>query len=69
MIEVGDVVAFINDVMVEMEIENKHDDIMEEVLRRMVENDLFAKLEKYMWKVREVGFLGVIIGPDGVKVE
>ena len=22
-----------------------------------------------MWKVREIGFLGVTIGPDGVKIE
>ena len=35
----------------------------------MVENDLFIKLEKYVWKVREVRFLGVVIGPDGVKIE
>jgi len=42
---------------------------MEEVLRRIVENDLFVKPEKYVWKVREVGFLGVVIGPDKVKIE
>jgi len=42
---------------------------VEEVLRRMVENDLFVKLEKCIWKVREVGFLGVVIGPDRVKME
>ena len=38
-------------------------------MRRMVENDLFVKLEKCIWKVREVGFLGVVIGPDRVKME
>ena len=42
---------------------------MEEVLRRLEENDLFVKLEKCVWKVREVGFLGVIIGEDGVRIE
>jgi len=30
---------------------------------------LFVKPEKCVWKVREVGFLGVIIGEDGVKME
>jgi len=38
---------------------------MEEVLRRIVENDLFVKLEKCVWKIREIGFLKVIIGLDG----
>jgi len=35
----------------------------------MTENNLFVKLEKYMWKVREVGFLGIIIGPDSMRME
>ena len=27
------------------------------------------KLEKCKWKVREVGFLGVVIRPEGIKIE
>jgi len=62
MIEIGDVVAFIDDIMVEIETEKEHDNIVEEVLRRVAENNLFIKSEKYMWKVREVVFLeGVIV--------
>ena len=63
------VVAFIDDVMVAMETEEGHDEIVEEVLKRLEENDLFVKLEKCVWKVREVGFLGGIIGEDGVRME
>jgi len=63
------VAVFIDDVMVAMETEEGHDEIVEEVLRRLEENDLFVKLEKCVWKVREVGFLGVIIGEDRVKME
>ena len=48
MIEVGDVAAFIDDVMVRIEIEKRHDDIVEEILRRIAENDLFVKSEKYV---------------------
>jgi len=33
------------------------------------ENDLFIKLEKCKWKVREVEFLGVVIGPKGVEMQ
>ena len=65
-IEVGDIAAFIDDVIVGTEIEEEYDNIVEEVLRRMVKNDLFMKLEKCVWKIREVGFLGVVIGPDRV---
>ena len=63
------VAVFINDVMVATETEEGHDEIVEEVLKRLEENDLFVKLEKCVWKVREVGFLGVIIGKDGVRME
>ena len=63
------VAVFIDDIMVAMETEEGHDEIVEEVLRRLEENDLFIKPEKYVWKVREVGFLGVIIGEDRVRME
>ena len=63
------VAVFIDDVMVAMEIEEGHDEIVEEVLTRLEENDLFVKPEKCVWKIREVGFLGVIIGKDEVRME
>ena len=63
------VAVFIDDVMVATETEEGHDEIVEEVLRRLEENDLFVKPEKCVWKVREVGFLGVIIGENGVRME
>jgi len=38
-------------------------------LKRLEENDLYVKLEKYIWKVRKMGFLGVVIGPNGIEME
>ena len=38
-------------------------------MRRVVENNLFIKPEKCVWKIRKVGFLGVVIGLDKVKME
>ena len=63
------VAVFIDDVMVATETEEGHDEIVEEVLRRLEENNLFVKPEKCVWKVREVEFLGVIIGEDRVRME
>ena len=42
-IEVGDIVVFINDVIVRIEIKEEHNNIIEEVLRKMAENNLFVK--------------------------
>ena len=44
-----------------------HDKIVEEIIKRLAENDLYIKLEKYKWKVREVDFLEVVIGLEGIK--
>ena len=63
------VAVFIDDVIVGTEMEEGHDEIVVEVIRRLEENDLYVKPEKCKWKVREVGFLGVVIGPDRIKME
>ena len=63
------VVVFINNMIIATETEEGHNEIVEEVLRRLEENDLFVKPEKYMWKVREVEFLGVIIEKNEVRIE
>jgi len=63
------VAVFIDDMLVETEIEEKHDEIVEEILKRLEENDLYIKLEKCIWKVRKIGFLRVIIGPNGIEME
>ena len=46
LINTGKVVSFIDDVIIGMETEEEHDEIVEEVVRRLVENDLYVKLEK-----------------------
>jgi len=42
---------------------------MEEILRKLEEKSLYMKPEKYKWKMREIGFLEVVIGPEGIKIE
>ena len=46
LINTGKVVAFIDDMIVGMETEEKHDELVAEVIRRLEENDLYVKLEK-----------------------
>ena len=47
MINEGKVASFVDNVLVETEIE-EHNEIIEEVLRRLEENDLDVKPEKYV---------------------
>jgi len=69
LINIGKVAAFIDDVIVGTETEEGHDELVAEVIRRLEENDLYVKPEKCKWKVREVGFLGVVIRLEEIKIE
>ena len=57
MINKGKVAAFVDDILVETKIEKGHDKIVEEVLKRLKENNLYVKPEKCMWKVQKIKFL------------
>jgi len=69
LINKGDIATFINNILVATDTEEGHDKLVEEVLKRLEENDLFVKPEKCKWKVREVEFLGVVISPKGVEMQ
>ena len=69
MINEGKVTAFVDNMLVGTEIEEGHNEIVEEVLRRLEENNLYVKPEKCAWKVRKIRFLDVVIGPSGIGME
>ena len=69
LIDKGDVAAFIDDVIVGTGTDKGHNEIVEEVLKRIEEHNLYLKPEKCVWKVKKVGFLGLIIGKDRIKME
>jgi len=48
LINEGKVTIFVDNVLVETETEEGHDEIMKEILRRLKENDLYVKPEKYV---------------------
>ena len=69
LINTGKVAAFIDDMIVGTETEEGHEELVAEVIKRLEENDLYVKPEKCRWKVREVEFLGVVIGLERIKME
>jgi len=48
LINKGKVAAFVDSMLVEMETEEGHNEIVDEILKRLEENDLYVKPEKYM---------------------
>ena len=63
------VVVYIDDTLIFTKTEEEHDKIVEEVLRRLEENDLFLKPEKCIFKEKEIKFLGLYITEEGVKMD
>jgi len=68
LINTGEVVVFMDN-LVKIEEEKRYNEIVEEVLRRMEENNLYIKPEKCIWKVREIELLGLVIGSGGIKIQ
>jgi len=47
LINIRKVASFINNVMIETEKEERYDKVVEKVVKRLVENNLYVKPEKY----------------------
>jgi len=58
-----------NNILVEIEEKEKYDKIVEKVLRRIEKNNLYVKPKKCMWKVREINFLGLVMGSGEIKIQ
>jgi len=69
LINTEEVASFIDNVIVKTEEKEGHDEVIEEVVRKLVKNDLYVKLEKCKWKIRKVRFLEVVIGLEKIKME
>ena len=69
MINTGEVASFIYNMIVEIKKEKEHNKVVKGVVKRLMENDLYIKLEKYKWKIRKAEFLRVVIELERIKIE
>ncbi|GMJ07468.1 hypothetical protein HRI_004416000 [Hibiscus trionum] len=63
------VVVFIDDILVYSRTEEEHDEHLRLVLQTLLENQLYAKLSKCEFWIREVVFLGHVISVKGISVD
>jgi len=69
LINKGKVAAFVDNMLIRTETEEGYNEIIDKVLRRLEENNLYMKPEKCVQKVWKIGFLEVVIGPNGIERE
>jgi hypothetical protein len=63
------VVVFIDDILIFFKNEEDHDEHLRLVLQKLRENQLYAKLNKCEFWLKEVSFLGHIISEGGISVD
>jgi len=51
----------VDDVLIRTETKEDYNKMVEKVLKRLEEYNFYIKPEKYVWKTKEVLFLGVVI--------
>jgi hypothetical protein len=62
-------VVYLNDILIFSRDPRAHQGHVIEVLKRLQQNGLYAKLSKCRFSVTTVDFLGFILSPDGVVME
>jgi len=46
LINIREIVSFIDDIIVDIKEKKEHDEVIEKVVRKLAENDLYIRLEK-----------------------
>jgi len=71
LVNIREVASFIDDIIVEIEKEEKYYKVVEKVVKKLMKNDLYVKLERtYIVSEKgEIRFLQVVIGLKEIKIE
>jgi hypothetical protein len=62
-------VVFIDEILIFSKDEEEHDEHIRLVLQKLRENQIYAKLSKCIFQLKEVSFLGHIISEGGISVD
>jgi len=63
------VISYIDDILIYLNSLEEHHEHVKKVLKKLLENNLYIKLEKCEFDVTETAFLGYILSKDGLKVD
>ena len=62
-------IIYLDDILIFSKTQEEHDEHVRQVLRRLQEYGLYAKLEKCSFHLNQVEFLGYIGSPEGISMD
>ena len=62
-------IVYLDDILIFSDTEEEHREHVKEILQRLREARLFAKLSKCEFHTKETEYLGYVVTPDGVKID
>ena len=62
------VVVYIDDLLIYSETEEEHVELVQWVLQKLSENNLCVNIDKYIFHVPEVEFVGFQVGAKGIQI-
>jgi len=69
LIRIGYVMVYLDDILIFGVNKKEHRQLVKEVLKRLQENDLYAKVEKCSFEKSSIKYLGVIISENKVQID
>jgi hypothetical protein len=61
-------IVYLDDILIYAEMEEEHDHIVMEVLKRLIANGLAISQDKCFWSTNQVDFLVYVISKDGIEM-
>ena len=62
-------ISYLDDILIYSVDPSKYTETVCQVLKRLLKHSLFVKLEKCVFSLTEISFLGFILTTEGVKIE
>jgi uncharacterized protein YqgQ len=63
------IVVYLDNILIYLRNKDEYYNYIRQVLTRLYKNNLFYKLSKYEFNIREIEFLGFLIGIEGIRAD
>jgi hypothetical protein len=63
------VIIYLDDILIFSKTEEEYKEYIKKILKKLIDENLRIKIEKTEFYIKEVDFLGFVVGQKGVKID